>query len=628
MELLIMKKSLIFCALSGALLTACNNGHGGGTSSGAVSATRDVQEMTYAQFLQRVDPKTGKVTVPAKSALALHSNSGMPVSLGSAAFTDNGYVMTGSTCLEDLDNVKVELANRTGSLTFSKNLTSEQIKDSLGINGSIQGSVGAFKGSVQGSYVDETSSDATSLTYNFISQVKGDATLLNRYNSLVNGTTQVQGMQSHKDELAANNADSTMDFYYGCGDKYVAQVPSGAYIATTVKLSFKSETDKQAFNAAMSASIESIGSISAAVDYYKGKTGKSEDVNVYAVQVGGNPERLATIFTDYNGKVESGNAYNSYSILNCGASNMQACTNVIGATMKYASSDFINQIVDSEGKYVNMVQYGDPTVMGAYSSIGGYSKADRLMDTYVARGGSASQAGAQLIAMKEVDDHMLNYIKDYLSAGSLTNSLSSELKGIEIIFNNRTNYYKTNADKIIGACFSPSATMEDDTSCSKQLQNLQTKRLNENGYKLSTEQLDTLKYLDSKGFLDGTSISTSTYVTLYPTNSATETPSYGISSLMDLAPKLEGFTQAINVDTSNDQLKFSGILSSGTKKITISTATGCAKLSNNYICNSVRFTLNGFSEEEKTAYTDLLNKAFNTQWSAGKNWYLRNGYTQ
>ena len=280
----------------------------------------------------------------------LKSGQGLPTpNLGAPYESLRRNVVSSASCLNLHDSLsQVALSNPVMRVNLSRSSSNKEVADALSIGARVDYGIGPFTVSAEGKYAG--TSEGSSLQKDIFYMVDYSA------------VAQIPESFYQKDDLASklladyipiyndslNKALSPVEqtrFRELCGDSFVSQVNVGLLLIIKLSLNFSSVTDKSNFEAKVGADI-GIASVSGAIKSAAASSNSHATLTLSAMQLGGKPEQLATIF----GKSESSS---KYSILECGDVNGDTakedhCENVIRDLISYGNG-FVNQIaINSE----------------------------------------------------------------------------------------------------------------------------------------------------------------------------------------------------------------------------------------------------------------------------------------
>lgn len=120
-----------------------------------------------------------------------------------------------------------------------------------------------------------------------------------------------------------------------CGDQFVIQTSMGASLYVALTINFQTFVDKSKFQAHIGASMASIFNASASLQNVINHNATQGSLEVHAYQIGGEPEKLAGIFS---------NNQKDYYVTSCNFNNISKCQNAINVVISYAQNDFSQQV--------------------------------------------------------------------------------------------------------------------------------------------------------------------------------------------------------------------------------------------------------------------------------------------
>lgn len=149
-------------------------------------------------------------------------------------------------------------------------------------------------------------------------------------------------------------------FFHTCGDSYVSNLDAGVVLAVNVSVSFKTKQDAYEFKADADLSGVALPTILPTIEAKINKSSNSATISVAALQNGGMPEKLQTIFAN----PETGN-YNSTT---CSTNAPEKCELIVNSILAY-SATLASQVKDNNGMILNNLYFFNP-IINSYSSAG------------------------------------------------------------------------------------------------------------------------------------------------------------------------------------------------------------------------------------------------------------------
>ncbi|MGF1739780.1 hypothetical protein L4C34_01640 [Vibrio profundum] len=217
-------------------------------------------------------------------------------------------------------------------LGLSNSTSFDDIEHMLHTNISAHGMIGAFSGSASADYLRDTRDTRYSQSFYY----KDAITFPMEY-----FTPSSYGNLALSPLALSNLQKSPEAFSEMCGNQFIQGIVPGANLLVTLKLDFKTTTDKQVFSSSVSGGL-GINSASSSIQKTVKEKHIQGTISVLAYQEGGDPTRLANIFKlDTKGH---------YYITTCSLDNLDACTSAIDGFIDYAKNDFPNQLSVKDGK--------------------------------------------------------------------------------------------------------------------------------------------------------------------------------------------------------------------------------------------------------------------------------------
>lgn len=231
--------------------------------------------------------------------------------LGGAYSTEGGHPIP-QICLDgELDYA----GDNRGIMDLSKQDDFDSFKDSLNFTSKAHAAIGLFTADVRFDFFKYLEDDEFSETLIY------KTTFQFRDSTFTKPKLNAYGKQF-------TNVDT---FRAACGDSYVAQIHHGASLYIALQFHFTSHTDQTKFKAAFSGSYADLAKFSAELQSQIDKLHISGNIHILALQEGGSPQYLGTIF-------KGGDATTPSPISQCSLSNLTACNQVITGIVKYISS--------------------------------------------------------------------------------------------------------------------------------------------------------------------------------------------------------------------------------------------------------------------------------------------------
>ena len=211
----------------------------------------------------------------------------------------------------------------------------EEIQNTLNIDVTAKAGIGPFKGTTSANYVKDIQEDHYSQGFYYYEQFfmptevwipAGFGPVM--LNALGLGVYQ-QGPEQ---------------FRLTCGDSVITQTQEGFSLYVSMKLIFSSYSDKQTFQAHAGGKFGSLADVSADVEKMVSQYDLNGEVEVTAIQIGGDVTQLPQIFTKNAG---------GYYVTSCELQNLQACHDTVTGILDYAINSFPSQINGTNGELLS-----------------------------------------------------------------------------------------------------------------------------------------------------------------------------------------------------------------------------------------------------------------------------------
>ena len=198
----------------------------------------------------------------------------------------------------DTSKLKIIYGQPQNTLNLSQAMSREDLANDLNVKASGSISFGLFSASASANYMKNTKDTNYSQNINY-----GESYSVKKLIDISPLTHDIAGLSLPAQELYNTDPNRFTNVY---GDNFIQELTKGVLLLVDIKLSFSSAEDKQSFDAAMSASYGAFGSISAEVKTAQSQSKAKGSVQIYAYQLGGKPEELATVMA---GKSSTGDYY-------------------------------------------------------------------------------------------------------------------------------------------------------------------------------------------------------------------------------------------------------------------------------------------------------------------------------
>lgn len=268
------------------------------------------------------------------------------VRMGDGVDSVTSTVTSGQSCLANASNsANVMIANPTAQLTFDSSAGLTTLQNALNVN--VSGNYGGDR--FDASFAAQFANSAKDTNYTthilYLYQYAGKAVF--KDGSLG------QGMNALTPFAAQLESTSPTEFRSMCGDEFVEQMNAGATLGVDIELSFNSHSDQELFAANLNTQV-GMANIAAAIQQASSQSDVHVELNLSAIQQGGDPQKLNDIF----GEVSS---TGNYPMLDCSNNNADACNLMISNIIAYAQT-LSTQLSDTSGNIdVNKLYYSSPT---------------------------------------------------------------------------------------------------------------------------------------------------------------------------------------------------------------------------------------------------------------------------
>ncbi|WP_281648928.1 hypothetical protein [Parendozoicomonas sp. Alg238-R29] len=256
-------------------------------------------------------------------------------SLPTSTFLGEGFASdrlqtTGFSCLNTGEQHFEGAAATT--INFGSQRSYDDVERALNINLSASASYDIFTGSAAVGFARAVRGSRLSESYYFVQQVLLPVLVYTPSGYSVDALNKV-GSQAY--------AEGPDAFRHTCGDSFTRELHYGAGLFLAIKINFSSIFDRTAFDASANLKVASIFSILSSVESEAKDKHINGSIEVVAYQRGGEPRRLSNVFS----KGEEG-----YHITSCNLDNTEACNNILSGIIDYASQDFSNQLLFTDGE--------------------------------------------------------------------------------------------------------------------------------------------------------------------------------------------------------------------------------------------------------------------------------------
>lgn len=257
------------------------------------------------------------------------------------------HIGVGESALR-LDNTSVNYENMQNAINLSQTIDHEELAKNLNVDASASGGWGLFSGSASAGFMRHTENN----------QFRENFTFSERY--FTNAVLDISNLPASTDALtpaAAGlyNKYGISEFTNRYGDKFIKELPMGAFLIVNLQLSFSTSADKEKFDGSLSGGFGSIFNASATIQRAVSSVRARGTVEVSAYQLGGDPSELPGIFAQ--------KASGGYYITTCSLDNLQDCQGAIDGIINYAQTNFNRQIKPvgvGQKPTGNLVVVGEP----------------------------------------------------------------------------------------------------------------------------------------------------------------------------------------------------------------------------------------------------------------------------
>lgn len=283
--------------------------------------------------------------------------------------------------------------SQSAEIRFDRRMTVDELETALEVQISGKLKIPSFDVSGAAKFVSEAGSTDLSDSLIFSYQVRGKSVIMQHVALSSEGQAMVGRPET--------------DVRKTCGDEYVSQVDLGAQLFVLVNFEFANREAKSSFEAQINVDLVDLFSLSGAASTSLDNFKDTITIKMSALQIGGNPARLATILQSDGSE--------GIPIINCSIAERDQCLETMQRIVEYASSedngDFIYQI--------NNLSY-DPTDPNGAAFVGYTSRSyyeSALYELYPVEGEVIARAIAE-----NRDDLIIKY-EDQAKVNKRANSL-------------------------------------------------------------------------------------------------------------------------------------------------------------------------------------------------------------
>lgn len=276
------KKPIFLTLLTSILLTAC---HGGGTAPTS-SAT---PKLSFKNSLPDYSISFGSPAVSADSTTFV--------------------IPTGGTCVNIPEDTPITLDAGTSEFKYNKNMTTSEILDILGVNGSLKGTISSVSGDFKAEY--EKANTQSQLDYRVTYYAKEERPV----------------------NIPALKLSPNAPSLTNCGDGFVSGGIGGIYYTASIIIHFTNVADKMKLLADGYLNSKDLGDLAAKLTMAKENTGVDFDVKLEIVQRGGDPQEIFSTFDDLK-NIGLENEAKTFYLAELSPENMKMAGNIV---QKYIS---------------------------------------------------------------------------------------------------------------------------------------------------------------------------------------------------------------------------------------------------------------------------------------------------
>lgn len=237
------------------------------------------------------------------------------------------------------------------TIFFSDARTFDEIQKDLNVDVSESVSIGLFEEEASASYARHIKDDAYTQSFYYSETVTLPTAI---YYPSGYGTS---ALSDFGKGVYQSGPDMFRDV---CGDLLIQQSHLGAGLYVTIRLTFSSLADKSTFNAQFGAKYGSIANVSGKISKIVSENHIKGNIEVSALQVGGDVTQLAKIFTE---------GPDPYAITRCSFEDLASCQKSINGVLAYAANNFPDQVDYKGGKVLGNAEIIGYTFM-PYEKIG------------------------------------------------------------------------------------------------------------------------------------------------------------------------------------------------------------------------------------------------------------------
>lgn len=380
--------------------------------------------------------------------------------LGSGVYQPTG-VFGSNICMKDAFNPN-SFKTPHGNLSLGTQVSTKLLHENLNLSVGGKVGFGTFGASASANFVRDVQDDNYTRNFTYLQDFGWNADF--------------EAQDFGNDNLTAiaqkAYASGIKQFLNYCGDSYVSSATAGSLLVVNVKIEFASHQDKQTFNAKMGAKF-GIGNITSTIKSSKLDQSMNASISVEALQLGGDPSKLSSIFT----KSSTGDYY----VAQCSFKDLNSCNQIINGVLAYSQTIEAQVKDDKNNPIKDKLFYYNPTITN-YTDVG-IDLATQIPSREIVA------AQARLQAMVESTNEDLTFVKHYQKsavAQYFDVDMSNFLKSAEKALSMRQDYLLSHGFD----CY----TSKDIANCPKLVNEVSEVFNTINEYKVDQSKMQYVKY--------------------------------------------------------------------------------------------------------------------------------------
>jgi len=235
--------------------------------------------------------------------------------IGSGYLANARYPM--QHCLKDTD---VILSNMQAELSLQQTTDFDDLAKQLDVNMSSDIGWGKFSMSAAAKYIRALQNNTHSLHFTYLNTISTDAAF-NFGDTFGEDALNATGLA-----LFRQGVD---EFVAACGDTYVDQARLGATLAVTIQVTFKTQLQKNQFEASFKGKIDNLAGTYINLNRALQENGSSASIEIIAFQMGGQPMYLNSVL---------GSNKDGHHVVHCTTSQNDNCVNILDDVTAYAQA--------------------------------------------------------------------------------------------------------------------------------------------------------------------------------------------------------------------------------------------------------------------------------------------------